>query len=115
MKNQQLKTLITELKKTSIEEKVPLWKRIATELERPTNARRVVNLSRIDQHCKKDETVIVPGKVLSMGKLNKKITIAAYNYSKNALKKIEDSGSKAMTINDLLKKNPKGSKVRIIG
>ena len=115
MKNQPLQLLIMELKKTSIEKDVKLWKRIAKELEGPTSKRRVVNLSRINKYSKNNDTVIVPGKVLSMGNLNKKVTIAAYNFSKSALQKINSSGSKAISINELVKQNPKGSKVRIIG
>jgi large subunit ribosomal protein L18e len=115
MKNQQLQTLITELKKTSIDKNVKLWKRIASELEGPTKKRRVVNLSKIDKYARKDEIVIVPGKVLSMGDLYKKITIASYTFSKSALEKIHGSGSKAISISELIKKNPQGAKVRIIG
>jgi len=115
MKNQQLELLITELKKTSIEQDAKIWKRIASDLERPTKQRRAVNLSRIDRYAKANDTVVIPGKVLSMGNLNKKVTVAAYNFSKNAVDKIKDSGSNAITIKELVKKNPKGAKVRIIG
>jgi len=115
MKNQQLTMLITELKKSSIKENVQIWKRIATDLEKPTKSRRVVNLSRLNRYGKDNDVIVVPGKVLSMGTLNKKMTIAAFNFSGGALDKIKQSGSSAMTITDLLKKNPKGSKVRIIG
>ncbi len=115
MKNQNLQKLITELKKTSIEQKVNLWKRIALELEGPTSKKRVVNLSKINKYSNKDEVVIVPGKVLSMGELDKKITIAAHKFSQTAFEKINSSGSKALTIEELLKENPKGAKVRIIG
>jgi len=115
MKNLQLQSLIVELKKASIEKDVKLWKRIASELEGPTDSRRAVNLSRIDKYARSNEIVVVPGKVLSMGNLSKKITIAAYTFSKPAKEKITSSGGKAITIYDLLKDNPKGSKVRIIG
>jgi len=115
MKNPNLKNLVQELKKTSIKQDVKIWKRIATELERPLRRRRVVNLSRIDQYGKNNETVIVPGKVLGMGEITKKITVAAFRFSGQAKEKILSSGSKAITINELLKKNPKGTKVKIVG
>ncbi len=115
MKNQQLEALISELKKTSIQNEVSVWKSIASDLEGSTSKRPVVNLSKIDRYAKEDEIIVIPGKVLSMGILTKKITIAAYNYSHSAMDKIKASGSKAMTIHDLIKKNPKGSKVRILG
>ncbi|MCM2325171.1 MAG: 50S ribosomal protein L18e [Candidatus Woesearchaeota archaeon] len=115
MKNTQLTQLIMELKKASIEQDVAIWKRVATDLEKPTKQRRIVNLSKIDRYCKDDETIVVPGKVLSMGDLKKKATIAAYNFSGNAMDKIKEAGGKAISIQELLKKNPKGNKVRILG
>ena len=112
--NQHLVDLIKELKILAIEKKVKLWKRIATELEKPTRIRRVVNLSRINKYCKDKETIIVPGKVLASGELDKKLTIAAFSFSDQALEKINGK-SKAITIGELIKENPQGKKVRIIG
>ncbi len=115
MKNQQLKSLIKELKEVSGKNNVSIWNRVASDLEKPTRLMREVNLSRLNRYCKANDIVVVPGKVLSMGDLNKKITIAAYKFSNKAIDKINESGSKAMSIYDLAKKNPKGSKIRIIG
>jgi len=115
MKNEQLQGLIQELKKKSIEEKVKIWKRIASDLEKPTRNRRIVNLSKIDRYTRENETVIVPGKVLGSGDLNKKITIAAYSFSEQALDKIKISEGKAINIKELMKSNPKGSKIKILG
>ena len=113
--NPNLLGLITELKKQSIEKKIPLWKRIATDLERPTRNRRIVNLSKIDRYAKENETIIVPGKVLAGGALNQKLTIAAFKFSGSAKEKIEKSGSKIVQLSELLKEDPKGKKIRIIG
>lgn len=115
MKNQQLTALVTELKKVSRENKVKIWDRVASDLNKPTRLLREVNLTRLNRYCKANDTVVVPGKVLSMGILDKKITIAAYKFSSSAIEKIEESGSKAISIYDLIIKNPKGSKVRIMG
>ena len=115
MKNTQLASLITELKKQSIQHNVNIWKRIASDLEGPTARRRAVNLTRINRYAKANEIVVVPGKVLSMGEIDKKLTIAAHAFSGSALEKIKSSGGKAISIQELVKENPKGSKVRIIG
>ena len=115
MKNEKLESLIKELKKKSIVEEVKIWKRIATDLEKPSRNRRVVNLYKIDLNAKDNETIIVPGKVLATGDLNKKVTIAAYEISKQAEDKIKNSGSKVVSIMELIQKNPKGNKVRILG
>lgn len=114
MKNQQTQMLIQELKKTAIEQKAPLWKRIAEDLEAPSKQRRIVNVFKIDANAKEGEIIIVPGKVLGEGDLTKKVTVAALSFSDQAVGKISKQG-KTMTIQELMKSNPKASKVRILG
>ena len=113
-KNEHTATLIRELKKLSIEQDVKLWKRVASDLEKPTRQRRVVNLYKLEQHAKDGETVIVPGKVLGMGDVQRNITVAAHTFSAEAEEKINKQG-KAISIHELMKSNPKGSNVRILG
>jgi len=91
------------------------WKRIALDLEGPTRNRRVVNLSKINRFTKDGEIIVVPGKVLSSGELNHSLTIAAWQFSQNALEKINKKNAKAITIKELMKTNIKGKRVRIIG
>ncbi|MBI2499808.1 50S ribosomal protein L18e [Candidatus Woesearchaeota archaeon] len=112
--NPELMSLIKELRILSYKQKVNIWKRIAEELERPTRQRRIVNLERINRVCKNNESIIVPGKVLASGDLDKKLTVAAFQFSEQALNKINEKG-KALTIQEIIKINPKGSKLRIIG
>lgn len=109
--NLQLKMLIRELKTLSKKEKVNIWKRVAKDLEKPTRSRRKVNIERINRTTKPNETIVVPGKVLGTGELKHKVTVAAYQFSDAAKSKIKDN----LTIQELIKKNPKGKKVRIIG
>ena len=59
--------------------------------------------------------VLVPGKVLSLGEMSKKVDVAAFNFSAEAKKKIEQANGKIMTIKELLEQNPEGKKVRILG
>ena len=115
MKNNSLQKTIEELKKKSLDEKVNIWKRIASDLERPTRMRRITNLFNIDMHSKDGEIIVVPGKILGTGDLNKKLTIAAYDFSDKAHKKIKKSGSTPMTLEEFMSKNPKGNKARILG
>ncbi|MBS3131482.1 50S ribosomal protein L18e [Candidatus Woesearchaeota archaeon] len=113
--NPVLQGLIHELKKNSSEQSVSLWKRVAVDLERPSRQRRAVNLSRINRFAKENEVIVVPGKVLGTGTLSQKLTIAAYQFSKGAKEKIEQSGSIAVSLTDLSKGNPKGKGIRIMG
>lgn len=109
--NPQLKKLIADLRSLSTKEKVNLWKRLADDLSRSSRQRREANLYRINKYTKEGETAVVPGKVLSKGELNKKITVAAFRFSEKAKEKI----SKAVSLQQLMKENPKAKNCRIIG
>lgn len=111
MTNAQLKHLITEMKKLD----KPLWKRVASDLEKPSRQRRIVNLSRINRYAKENETIIVPGKVLGSGLLDHKLTIAAFCFSGSAIEKIRQSKGKAVKLGDFITEPVKGKRVRIIG
>ncbi len=111
--NLELQALIRDLKKLGSKEKIKLWKRIAKDLERPTRIRRKVNLYKF-KVLRKDEIGIVPGNVLSLGEYNKKNVVAGFKFSDAARNKINKNG-KAVSIQQLIKENPKGKKVRIIG
>jgi len=87
---------------------------IATELERPSKNRRIVNISKIDKLSKPGEIILVPGKVLSSGELTHNITISAYAFSDSAKSKILVTG-KVISLEELMKQNPKGKGIRILG
>ena len=113
--NPMLIALIHELKKEANENDAPIWKDIALRLEKPLRNWPEVNLDRIDKHIKKNETVLIPGKVLSTGNLVKKVSVAAWSFSEKSQEKIKKAGGKCMSIEDLLKNNPKGKDIRILG
>lgn len=110
--NQNTTKLIEELKKHSTSENSKFWKRIAKELEKPTRNKREVNIKKINENIKEGEIVIVPGKILSAGELTHKITIASFSQTEAAKEKLKNN---LTTIHDLLKKDPKGKNIRIIG
>jgi len=113
--NPILQDLIRELKKASIEQNVAIWKRVATDLEKSTRSRRIVNLSKINRYTEDNEIIVVPGKVLGSGELNHKISVSALKFSESALEKLNKIGAKVIPLIDLIKENPKGKKIRIIG
>lgn len=110
-----LRKTIRLLYKYSREYNAPIWRAVAEELEKPSRRRRVVNIGRINRYTTEGDTVIVPGKVLGLGNLKHSITVAAIGFSKTALEKIKSAGGKPIHIVDLVKMNPKGSNVKIIG
>jgi len=113
--NPELISLIQELKKQSSEQDVDIWKDIATRLEKPLKNWPIVNLNRISKYTNEKETALVPGKVLSTGNLTKKVTVAAWQFSENSIAKIKKAGGKTLTIEELIKSNPKGKDIRILG
>jgi len=113
--NPVLINLIHELKKQSIEKEAPIWKDIALRLEKPSQNWSEVNLNRISKYVHEKETALIPGKVLSTGTLTKKVSIAAWSFSDKAVEKIKKAGGTTMSIEDLMKKNPSGKDIRIMG
>lgn len=108
MKHAELETLIAEMKKLSIEENVPFWKRVATDLEKPTRQRRTVNVSKVAAVVKKGEIAVVPGKVIG----NEKVDCEIASYSWSDASKAQNN---IMSLQELMKKNPKAAKCRIVG
>ncbi len=113
--NEHLKTLINELRKESTTQKAAIWDRIADDLGMATRQRRIVNLSKINICTKANEAVVVPGKVLGSGIVDHSVHVAAWAFSESAKKRIEHAKGKCITIKELLKSNPKGKDLRIIG
>lgn len=107
--NPKLKKLIEDLSKK--DEKI--WKDVAQRLSKPKKIE--VNLARINRYAKKGDNVLVPGKVLGYGNLDKVLTVSAFSFSKEAEKKIKNAGGMTMNIEELVVKNPKGSKIILLG
>jgi large subunit ribosomal protein L18e len=59
--------------------------------------------------------VVVPGKVLGAGKIGHPVNVGAFAFSERARSKILEAKGKCLSISDLMKKNPKGANVKIIG
>jgi len=114
-KNTELQELIAELKKASIQQETGVWKAVALHLERPTRHRSVVNLTNLNRFTKQGEIVVVPGKVLGDGELDHQLTVAALGFSSSATQKLKQSKASMVTIQEALKKDPKGKTVRIFG
>ena len=112
--NPNLIDLIKKLKIKSATEEVAIWKDVAQRLEKSNRRTAEVNLSDISRYVEDGETILVPGKVLSNGTLDIKVTVAALKFSKTAKSKIEAAGGECITIMDAMDANPKGSNIRII-
>ncbi|MBI2146363.1 50S ribosomal protein L18e [Candidatus Woesearchaeota archaeon] len=111
--NHQVNVLLAELETKTRDSR--FWRRVAEDIRKPTRQRRIVNVYKIDQFARDGETIVVPGKVLSVGEIHKKVNVAAMNFSMEAKRKILDAKGKVLSIQELLTSNPDGKKVRILG
>lgn len=111
MKHSNLQKLIVDLKTLQ----TPVWKRVANDLEAPSSNQRTVNVGKIEKVAKDGLTVVVPGKVLSLGSISKKVDVVAYQFSDAAKQKITKAGGKVFDIAAFAKKNPDGKQVQIVG
>ncbi|MFB1062800.1 50S ribosomal protein L18e [Natrinema sp. CBA1119] len=111
--NPRLNDLIAELKSTSRETDADVWRDVADRLEKPRRTHAEVNLGRIERYAREEETVVVPGKVLGSGALQKNVTVAAVKFSSSAETKIDQVGE-PVSLEQVLEENPDGSDVRVI-
>ena len=112
--NPEVIQLIRFLKKQSNENEAKIWREVAKHLSRTRQNRAAVNLSRINRHTQKSDTIVVPGKILGAGAIDHTVTVAALNASEKAKEKLVAAKAKYLSIQELVEKNPKGSNVKII-
>ena len=105
---------ISLLYKISNENKAPVWRNVANILRISTRQKVEVNLDRIARVVNKNETIIVPGKVLGTGSIDVPVTVAAFSFSASARRKILSANGRDLSVLELADENPKGSGVRII-
>jgi len=84
---------------------------LAQLLSLPTRKQIKKNLYEINQEAKDGETVIVPGKVLGKGELDKKVRIVALSFSSSALKKLDKGKIHYSLLTDEIKKEKMEGKV----
>ena len=115
MVNQVVLHMVKDLKQASKKNEAPIWSRLADLALKPSSAKRVVNLSRINKTTKDNDILFVPGKVLGTGNISHKITLSSFSMSVNAAKKIIQTGGSIITYSDMIKKYPTGKGVTIFG
>ncbi len=113
--NPNLVSLIQRLKDASRTNEAPVWRDIAIRLEGPASNWAEVNVSKLNRYAEENDVVVIPGKLLGSGDLAKQLTVAAYRFSGQAKDKVKNAGGQNMSIDELIAKNPKGSKIRIMG
>ncbi len=115
MTNQLVIRMAKDLKKASTKNEAPIWAKLAEYALKPSIARRDINLNRIGQLTKENDTVVFPGKVLGTGNVTHKITLCSFSISNSAANKIIENGGKIISYSDLIEQNPTGKGVVLLG
>ena len=85
---------------------------LAKNLSKPTRQQSKISLE--DLNKIKENKVLVIGKVLGQGNIEKKILIAALGFSKQAKEKLKKSGSEIKTFKQMIEENEKLKGVKIV-
>ena len=90
------------------------WLEVAGILSKPRKNKLNINLEKINREAKEDEIIVIPGKVLGQGDLNKKLKIAALSFSEKAREKLLNAKAEILTMLEEIKKNPEAKGIRIL-
>jgi large subunit ribosomal protein L18e len=85
---------------------------LAKKLSGPTRKQARVNLSELNKVSEKN--IMIVGKVLGEGELDKKMTISALGFSESAKEKLKKAGCETKTIKKEIETNPKLTGVKIL-
>ncbi|GBE55752.1 MAG TPA: 50S ribosomal protein L18e [Euryarchaeota archaeon] len=113
-KNVVILGIIEDIIKRSHKNNSKMWREMARRLSRSASRSAEVNISRIARYTAESDVVAVPGKVLSSGVINHKVTVAAYAFSKKAREKIMNSGGECLSLTELADRIPDGKGIRIM-
>jgi large subunit ribosomal protein L18e len=90
------------------------WVEIAGLLSSPRANMINLNLDKLNEEAKEGDIIVVPGKILAQGELNKKIKVVALSFSEKAKEKISKSKGEISTILEEIKKNPEAKGIKFI-
>ncbi|MCX6751035.1 MAG: 50S ribosomal protein L18e [Candidatus Pacearchaeota archaeon] len=90
------------------------WKEVAGILSGPRRNKVCINLEEINKEAKAGEIVVVPGKVLSQGDIDKKVKVVAFSFSEKAKEKLLSAKCEVSYILDEIKSNPSAKGIKIM-
>ena len=85
---------------------------LAKKLSGPTRKQTKISLDGLNKL--KDDEVIVVGKVLGQGNIDKKIKVSALSFSEQAKEKLKKADCEINKIKQMIEKNPKLEGVKIL-
>ena len=94
--------------------KTPAWNKYAKLFSQSTRKHSSVNLEEIDRQTSMGDTVLVPGRVLSVGDMTKKVKICSFGISQQALEKLKKTKSVWCSIIDEINSNPRAEGMKVL-
>ena len=73
-----------------------------------------MNLDQINGQVKDGDRVVIPGKILGEGEINKKISLIGMAFSQSAKEKLKKNKIETLDILDEIKKNPEAKNIKLI-
>lgn len=98
------------IKKAARSRKTKIWGDVLNRLEDGNE----INIDHLSRVTKKNDVVVVPGKVLGGGMIDHPVIIGAKMFSQSAQKKITNARGKCMTLENLIAKYPDGKGLRLL-
>lgn len=100
-----IRSWLTELSRVQHKDKnSKLWHYIYSLASKPRRRRVAVNLSKLQKYSAAGENIVVPGKVLGSGSIDKSINITAVEYSSDALAKLKKAKCTVVALPEMMKK-----------
>ena len=92
------------------------WLDVAAILSGSRKNRKDANLSEINDHAAEgNKKIVVPGKVLSQGNIDKKVKVIALSFSDKAKEKLSEAGCETSGLLEGIKANPSTEGLKILG
>ena len=90
------------------------WVKVAQIISGSRRKYLSTNLNEIDEKTREGDTIIVIGKVLGSGEINKKIRVCALDFSESAKKKLIKVKADLVTILEEINKNKNAEGIKIL-
>lgn len=112
--NPNLRKLVNKLENKGKQEGMPFLIDLSERLSKSRQNRAEVNISKINRLAEGDGIIVVPGKVLGYGVLDKDLKVASFKFSDQAKNKIESAGGECLSVRDLIDEDLSGENLRIM-
>ncbi|MGC8555790.1 MAG: 50S ribosomal protein L18e [Conexivisphaera sp.] len=104
------------LRRAYRETRRPIWSALREAIREASRSRLArVNVGKINRLASDGDVVVVPGKVLGAGLIEKRVVVGALAFSAEARRKIESAGGEALSIPELVEKYSGARGVKLIG